>query len=619
MMQSNMLSPLSAHRSSHGNPPAVQEAPNGMLPPTAPVYKAPIQGAIIANNEAESPTSVDALKPSNHSMTHKKRNSLVGFDPLLDSERAVSPSISPKGDHPKAPSSFVAAQGLSPRNFAGSNVQGLTLEQLSSHNNGTVQEQRVQSRDVSPKPQEQERRSPSSPLAGAFSKSTMASILRSPKVLSKSSHHDTVKDKKTETSGSVTPPRMRMMPWNKKGHRRTKSLEVKEVPSLGTDVSACPATTYTKRQTIGGRSDSSDSFVNDMMALSLDTLQMPSLAKPSPTSFLIGREDEVVRTCEYEAAPFQLELPSLSEVLVFARLNEFVENYRNIDQNFELQQWKNLTRMQLRQVNRPEHVPIAQLLLDCGDDVSVKGVVEVGPSADDRLDVVIFEGQRHIIAVFRGTTEQQQKPTSGKFHKKSAPLSADNPNIQVYQGFLEEYQQLEQKSFALLDKLVEEQPFCDVVFTGYSCGAALATIGAMRYANARPMVRVHCYPMASPKVGTPEFRQKGNSSPNLRLVRLEYGQDGKCQLPANGGAHAGHTLVLHGSLCHNFSKTKSQAVVAYRFDAPKQKKFKTTYPDLRSYVAALEEIARLKLPWAQEFVGTSGQGVMVNNEARLVV
>ena len=146
----------------------------------------------------------------------------------------------------------------------------------------------------------------------------------------------------------------------------------------------------------------------------------------------------------------------------------------------------------------------------------------------------------------------------------------------------------------------------------------MATIAAFRYANARPMMRVSCLTTASPKVGFSIFRNMVNSQPNLKVMRLEFGQDGKCQLPGSGGSHVGHTLVLHGSLGHNSLKT-NHPVLAYKFEVPKVKKFKTSYPDLRSYVTALEELARLDLPWAKDFVGTSGQGVVVGNESRQVV
>ena len=147
----------------------------------------------------------------------------------------------------------------------------------------------------------------------------------------------------------------------------------------------------------------------------------------------------------------------------------------------------------------------------------------------------------------------------------------------------------------------------------------MATLGAFRYANARPTSRVSCLPLASPKVGFSMFQSLVKSMPNLKVIRLELGQDGKCHLPsANGGDHVGHTLVLNGSLGSKAEKV-TQPVLAYEFDAPKHKKFGTKHPSLQAYTNALEEISRLKLKWGNDFVGTSGKGVVVNNESRLVV
>jgi len=358
-------------------------------------------------------------------------------------------------------------------------------------------------------------------------------------------------------------------------------------------------------------------IASDLMDLKLNKLELPALAKPSPTSFLTGKEDEVVRTSA-EASPFQMEIPPLAFVAVVSRLNLFVDAYRDMDQNFDLQQWAGSSRLDLRGVRIPQHVPIAQALLDCGEDVCLRGVVSSGSDADDRLECVIFEGQRQFLAVFRGTTEQQSKGISSKSSKKkAAPLDEAHKKAEVYGAYLEEYTKLEAKCFAILDQLTDEEPFCDVAFSGYSFGGAMATLGAFRYASARPTSRVSCVTMASPKAGFSLFEQLVKSQPNLKVIRLELGQDGKCQLPGVGGSHAGHTLVLNAALAK--SEKVPNAVLAYNFGAPKPKKFGTKHPNLQQYVVAIEEIGRLKLKWVKDFVGISGKGVVVNNESRLVV
>jgi len=652
---SNGVNGGSAHGRSAGNSPAGEPGIQLGLGPNIPK---------IAMKASDSPSNFTALAPEPDKPP--RRQSLVGFDPLLGGSTVrpahMSKPPSPSPGPVKAPSSKAAAltKPLTPQpsrtqvqskqhrrdvqSFCMSDLK--TISQTASEEE--AKEQRSSSQEhpdnVDSRERIRERMMPTTPKRS--SDVVKGYKQTSPKPKNGNDRKDlftiSMSARKESSSNPTTPNETatatadagsdkeegvnsatgvsRKLPWVRgRGHRRTKSLETKDIPAG--KLKKEPRSTSVHRKKEGSETKTSmyNSIVKDLMDLSFDKLQLPTLAKPMPTSFLTGREGEVMRTCEYEAAPFQMEIPGPSEFVVAARLNEFVENYRRIDQNFDLQEWKGLTSLDLRQIRMVQHIPIAQLLLECGDDVSIQGVVAVGDSADTRVEAVIFEGQQHFIVVIRGTTEQQLRPCPKKTtNRKAVPLDVEHENVEVYQCFFDEYQKIEEECFAFLDKVTEEHPFCDVVFTGHSFGAALSTLAAVRYSNARPMMRVKCYPMASPKVGFSEFRLMVNSSPNLRVMRLEYGQDGKCQLPGQGGSHVGHTLVLHSSLGHNSHKTK-EPVLAYKFDAPKQKKFKTTHPDLRSYVVALEEITRLNLSWAKDFVGTSGKGVVVNNEARQMV
>jgi hypothetical protein len=425
------------------------------------------------------------------------------------------------------------------------------------------------------------------------------------------------------------------------GHRRTKSLDSNEGDAKERsardqkDAVAPPPPDRTHLRISAPNSPNSDpasfnanvvdtktNIIQELMDLKdkFSALQIPSLAKPSPTSFLTGKVDEAVRTSEYEPSPFQMEIPSLHEVVENARLNDFVENYRRMDQNFDLTKFIGCSRMDLQQIKTPGHVPIAQSLLECGDGLTIQGFISNGTSCDERLEAVVVEGQRQFTIIFRGTTEQQTKlmGNNSKSKKRAVPLDTEEENVEVYAGFKEEYTKLEQQCFSLIDKLSEQNPFCDFIFTGYSYGAAMATLAAYRYANARPMMRVGCITFASPKVGFSLFRHVVNSLPNLKVVRLEHGQDAKCQAPSVGGWHVGHTLVLSGSTGPHTTKPHN-TILAYKFDTPKHKKFKTTHPDLRNYIAALEEMARLNLPWVKDFANTAGKGVVINNETRQVV
>jgi len=355
-----------------------------------------------------------------------------------------------------------------------------------------------------------------------------------------------------------------------------------------------------------------------------------------------------------------------------ARLNEFVENYRRHDQNLDLKQFVGLDRMELQHkidisINTnnksgdssntmvPEHVPIIESLLECSEgqeqEISIQGfLTEAGNlHSDSRVEAVIFQGQRNFTVIFRGTTEQQSKVLgSSKSKKRAVPLDSKNEAAEVYSGFLESYSQVEEKCFRTIDKLVDENPFCDFVFSGYSFGAALATLAAVRYAKARPMMRVGCLTLASPKVGFSHFRHVVNTTPNLRVVRLELGgqTETKCQGPTVGGWHVGHTLVLNVSSSSSGnsgspSDEEQPSVSVYKFEAPKHKTtgfFKTSNPGLKKYISALEDLATLEnnrnqaavasngnkkrphaSPWPKDFANNAGKGVIVNKEERLVV
>jgi len=57
---------------------------------------------------------------------------------------------------------------------------------------------------------------------------------------------------------------------------------------------------------------------------------------------------------------------------------------------------------------------------------------------------------------------------------------------------------------------------------GHSFGAALATIGSVRYAALHPMMRVSCCGFGCPKVGGMDFRQLVHSFPNLKVCVVVF-------------------------------------------------------------------------------------------------
>jgi hypothetical protein len=182
------------------------------------------------------------------------------------------------------------------------------------------------------------------------------------------------------------------------------------------------------------------------------------------------------------------------------------------------------------------HVPILSSLLAAGDDLVVEGFYHETAhekSTRDRIEVTIIknDAQRQFLVVYQGCAEDQLKPVKKGEHKDGVDrrfnlgrkddaknvFSEDQPLI-IFPAFRRAYLwDIEEKVFAKLDELVEENPFFDVVMTGHSFGGVLSQLGAMRYANIRPAIMISCFAYGCPKIGTTDFRYYVNSLPNLRV------------------------------------------------------------------------------------------------------
>ena len=285
-------------------------------------------------------------------------------------------------------------------------------------------------------------------------------------------------------------------------------------------------------------------------------------------------------------------------------------------------------------------------------------------SSDDRIEAVVFyvERRREFIVVWRGRSADQVKPVrnrhvrawkeTGRAAAAGAGAGADillpeqqqkNPAI-VFPPYRESYFRsgLERGVFGLLDDMADRYPFCDVVMTGHSFGAALATIAAVRYASSRSMMRVSCNAFGCPRVGGTSFRQVVNSLPNLRSMRVEYGSDPWVVSPeGKEWDNGGHTIALDGSIGKGGERDDNNngvvgagegLVRAYRFDRNRPPGIAGGASDwwgchgngdheLRSYASALERINALGLVWPRYYAGDdAGKGVKGSKkEKRLVV
>jgi len=384
----------------------------------------------------------------------------------------------------------------------------------------------------------------------------------------------------------------------------------------------------------------------------------PSPCKRMPdTSFLnnesttsyAGAYETKLRTSEIEPSPHQIELPAFSDVMVYARLCNLMEAYRSVDKNFNFSQMVGLSRLEMEGFVRTHippmssslkktHSPIVQKVLQCADDLVVEDAIGSGKNVDDRIEVAIFRSDalRQIIAVWRGTTEGQIKPVRNREMR-----SIQGTNLK--DGMLPSFQQaslkenIEKRLFERLEKLMEENPFFDLTTTGFSQGAALATICASRYASLYPMMRVHCNVFGCPKIGGEKWRNDTHSLPNLKVIRIQTEDDSSANAPADPSfLHVGHTILLcsgSSSIVKNASpslkgKKVDLRALAFKFDKPAHTKstfFKikknASNHTIDAYSSMLNQFSLQKLAWTKEYVGENvGEGVHgMKNEKRNMV
>lgn len=343
------------------------------------------------------------------------------------------------------------------------------------------------------------------------------------------------------------------------------------------------------------------------------------------------------------------------------------------------------------------HPSIIKSLLECYDDILVEGYFSetvttnssvMSENEDSNIvQATIFSSQRQrqFIVCYRGSMEQHTKPVKNvKKQKKDdgqqCVLHSDNP-IPINPLFGDAYfeSNLEQRVFNLIEKLSGDNPFCDVVFTGHSFGGALGLIGSVRFADLYPMRTVSCITFGVPKVGGLAFRHFGNSLPNLKVMRLEYGSDHFVAMPDDPKwEHVGHAIAIDtpSNVVPSSSKrvstrnllsplksnsnsstpsiiqaqTTNAHVKAFKFGdgkknrtransctskisqslsnvvidqaAPKSKKGQAKIDhQMRSYLHGIELFTHLGLTWISNFVGEEGGGIVseVDNELRHVV
>ena len=247
------------------------------------------------------------------------------------------------------------------------------------------------------------------------------------------------------------------------------------------------------------------------------------------------------------------------------------------------------------------HRPVVESLLDCGSDfVEVRGHIHSkNPEPDQRREILVLECQRTFVVVVRGTTAEQTKVVP----KGETAELTNGRNATVFANVFRAFMELEEETFALLDNLTEESPFCDIVFTGHAFGGAMATVASYLYASTRTDQRVACLTTACARVGLCSFRWSVHSLSNLKVMRLEQGP-AQNRPPAR---HVGHALRLAGG------KIKA---LKFHEDEASNIRFYSKRESSRDYVQLLEGLTE----WVKDYQDEDGAGVRgANDEARQVV
>jgi hypothetical protein len=346
-------------------------------------------------------------------------------------------------------------------------------------------------------------------------------------------------------------------------------------------------------------------------------------AKPRPTSFLTAADN--VRSSEQDASAWQLEIPARVDVLVCAKISEFLEVYKTEECLLDLNALAGIPRTDLARFSAGEetfatksiaecHRPLVESLVECCPDmVEVKGLVAFSVGRE----VFVVERQRQLLVVMRGTDAEQQ---GGKFKPHHQPDTVHlslgdgaSPGVTVFADRYTAWKEMQAATTVLLDRLTDENPFCDVVFTAHGFGAAVATIAAFQYATAQPAMRVAAVCTNAPKVGLEDFRLAVHSQPNLRVVSVELGK-------GRSAYNIGHTIKIHPATGPLGMRTTHPSVKIYKFGGESQgggvplsflsKGGKTT-----DYVNALEALPQNE--WVADYCGEDGAGVRGNdNETR---
>lgn len=183
---------------------------------------------------------------------------------------------------------------------------------------------------------------------------------------------------------------------------------------------------------------------------------------------------------------------------------------------------------------------------------------------DSGLDAFVVASDSAIVVIFPGTSTPKDVFANLKFCKFS--LSGDagvscvtgRSSARVHSGYWGVYTS-KSSNETLLDLVLQESerhPEREILVTGYSLGAALATLCGMELSR-RTEHEVNVVGFASPRVGNRGFRTLVQNQSNLHVLRVKNDQDPITRVPVAGYWHVGVLAWIRDGLVEFFADEPS--------------------------------------------------------------
>ena len=176
---------------------------------------------------------------------------------------------------------------------------------------------------------------------------------------------------------------------------------------------------------------------------------------------------------------------------------------------------------------------------------------------DDKTDVdgyTAIDGKTFIINFF-GTGSKKDVIIDLMAYKQIMPYGNTSSKIKVHRGFIKAYKNIRDE---LHKRFKAEKEIENVFVSGFSLGAAMATLAAVDFQYIYPDTKIECCTAGSPRVGNRAFAKSYNKRvPDT--IRLKWGNDIITLLPFSIllYKHIGEKISIGPkcflSFCHNFN------------------------------------------------------------------